>query len=151
MFAYFIQTPRQAGKTTFAINEIFNKRDEDFYFFGKSQYLIKSFHSQINSDKIKKMKSISTNCFIGMKLKYLICDDIDHFGKSIIINLLPSISSAKEVYFFFTNYTQEVELIFDELEKNENCACLKFSINNFDDFHNLSKRMLFVYRAKKYF
>jgi hypothetical protein len=150
MFAYFIQTPRKTGKTTFAINEIFNKRSEDFYFFGKSQHLIQSFHGKISPNKIKKMKSISPTSFRGMSLEYVICDDIDYFGKSIIINFFPAIFLAKELYFFFTDYTQEIEWIFNELEKIDNCACLKFSINNFDDFHNLSKRMLFFYRVKKY-
>lgn len=152
MIVYFIQAPRQAGKTRFAI-DIFNKK-EKINLFSKTNLIKRSYpHLIKNKKKLNDIKIITKNCFRGKRIENLIIDDFEFVEKDNMLDLVPAInfSESKQAYLFFTEKNNDIDFFFNLLSKNKNHNCLSFFIKDFSGFEELAKKMLVFERLKQNF
>lgn len=152
MIVYFIQAPRQAGKTRFAI-DIFNKK-EKITLFSKTNLIKRSYlHLIQDKKKLNDLKIITKNCFRGKRIENLIIDDFEFVEKDNMLDLVPAIifSESKQAYLFFTEKNNDIDFFFNLLSKNKNHICLKIFIRDFSGFEELAKKMLVFERLKQNF
>ena len=75
-------TKRMGGKSTFAQNELFLKRPDDFYYFSHSGIMSKTIRYNINQKNVsKKIRPAQKSELMGIISKNIILDDYEHMSE----------------------------------------------------------------------